>query len=610
MDKEELRKRIDLVELIESSGVALHKAGAEWTGRCPFHDDSRASLSVSPEKGLWKCFGCARGGDCFSWVMERQKVDFRTAVSYLQTHGGTGTETVYDIEGTDGRIAAQHVRRDYAGGGKGFIWRRDGRDSLGGIKVEDLPLYGLKVLRQAAPGCDVIIVEGEKAADALNALPGPGRVALATVTGAHSCPSADSLAPVIGSRRVYLWPDNDDAGRRHMEKVAGRLQAIGIQPCPVHWHEAPPKGDAFDFVSQGGDLEALLQASADKPSAGAVARPPAAAVTGPPAADGPTAVEDVNNVCVGVSRTLLPPSPNKRYKSVTDLCCNAPVTKVAVPETAARQVADWVQGTGGRWWDTLELDADLGFRSPQQKNYRRLILYRLRQQGLIEGHPRVNRKWRYVDHTIRRLNFKGAAAAPVLDLRWPLGIERYVNLYPGNIAVVAGAPNAGKTALLLNFIRHNQERHPIYYWCSEMGEAELEGRLKKFEGIGIDEWKFEALERAEDFEDVIVPDCVNVVDYLEMTDELYRVNEHLTAISRRIGSGLAVVALQKKEGVRLGRGQEFGLEKPKLYLSMDRGRLSIVKGKSWADPDIDPNGLSVLFRITGGCRFEITTGWQ
>ncbi len=283
---------------------------------------------------------------------------------------------------------------------------------------------------------------------------------------------------------------------------------------------------------------------------------------------------------------------------------------MAVPETAARQVADWVQGTGGRWWDTLELDADLGFRSPQQKSYRRLILYRLRQQGLIEGHPRVNRKWRYVDHTIRRLNFKGAAAAPVLDLRWPLGIEQYVNLYPGNIAVVAGAPNAGKTALLLNFIRHNQERHPIYYWCSEMGEAELEGRLKKFEGIGIDQWKFEALERAEDFEDVIVPDCINVVDYLEMTDELYRVNEHLTAISRRIGSGLAVVALQKKEGVRLGRGQEFGLEKPKLYLSMDRGRLSIVKGKSWADPDIDPNGLSVLFRITGGCRFEITRGWQ
>lgn len=124
MDKEELRKRIDLVELIESSGVALHKAGSEWTGRCPFHDDSRASLSVSPDKHLWKCFGCARGGDCFSWVMEREKVDFRSAVFYLQAHGGT--EKVYDIEDSDGKIVAQHVRRDYAGGGKGFIWRRDG----------------------------------------------------------------------------------------------------------------------------------------------------------------------------------------------------------------------------------------------------------------------------------------------------------------------------------------------------------------------------------------------------------------------------------------------------------------------------------------------------
>jgi hypothetical protein len=81
-------------------------------------------------------------------------------------------------------------------------------------------------------------------------------------------------------------------------------------------------------------------------------------------------------------------------------------------------------------------------------------------------------------------------------------------------------------------------------------------------------------------------------------------------MSHKVGTGLAIVALQKKVGAALGRGAEFSLEKPRLYLSMDRGKLSIVKGKSWANPKVDPNGLSVGFKITGGCQFEITRTWE
>ena len=65
-----------------------------------------------------------------------------------------------------------------------------------------------------------------------------------------------------------------------------------------------------------------------------------------------------------------------------------------------------------------------------------------------------------------------------------------------------------------------------------------------------------------------------------MTDDLYRVNTHLTNISHKIGNGLAIVAIQKKEGAKFGRCLEFELEKPKLYLSMDKGKLTIVKGKT------------------------------
>lgn len=297
------------------------------------------------------------------------------------------------------------------------------------------------------------------------------------------------------------------------------------------------------------------------------------------------------------------PAPNtERDKNVTDSVTPAPAL--------AENVTAWVKGTTG-WWATEELDRDLGITAPSDKDNRRQALHRLKTQGVIEQHPKVNKQWRYVNKAVTSLDILAGPSAGVVPVNWPLGIEKYVKLFPGNIAVVAGAQNAGKTALLLNLVCLNMARFPIYYWCSEMGQDELRDRLSMFPDTDLTDWVgVQWKERAADFEDVIVPDAINVIDFLEMTDELYRVNTHLTAMSHKIGSGLAVVAIQKKEGAKFGRGQEFGLEKPKLYLSMDKGRLTIVKGKSWANPRVDPNGLTVGFKIAGGCQFEVTRPWE
>jgi hypothetical protein len=278
-------------------------------------------------------------------------------------------------------------------------------------------------------------------------------------------------------------------------------------------------------------------------------------------------------------------------------------------EGLSQKVRLWVQDTRG-WWETRELDSDLNISGPRDKENRKKILQRLREQGVIEQHPKINKQFRFINTRITSLDFKTASNTGVLPLKWPMGIEKYVNLFPGNIAVVAGSPNSGKTALLLNFIYLNQDSFPLFYFCSEMGPVELRDRLDKFPGMDIKDWHFDAIERASDFADVIRPDCVNIVDYLEMTTELYLVNTHLTAISHKLGSGLALVAVQKKQGALFGRGQEFGLEKPKLYLSMDKGKLVIIKGKSWATENVDPNGLKVSFKITGGYQFEQTGEWD
>lgn len=318
----------------------------------------------------------------------------------------------------------------------------------------------------------------------------------------------------------------------------------------------------------------------------------------------------LNHVCVNPNGTE--DSTNERDKNGIENGTNSlhlEPEKVSPFLNLSERVREWIKDTTG-WWETSELDRDLGIISPRDRENRKKILSRLRVNGIVETHPKINKQFRYVNTKVVSLYFKTASKAGVLPLRWPLGIERYVNLFPGNTAVVAGSPNSGKTALLLNLIYLNQGNFPIYYLCSEMGAVELRDRLDKFPGMDIEEWRFEAIERATDFADVIRPDCVNIIDYLEMTTELYVVNTHLVAIGHKLGSGLAIVALQKKVGATYGRGQEFGLEKPKLYLSMDEGKLQIVKGKSWATKKVDPHGLSIRFKIIDGCQFQATSEWD
>ena len=60
----------DILSLMTSLGVELHKAGNEYMGLCPFHDDQNPSLSVNVEKGVWHCFGCGRSGNYQTFLKE------------------------------------------------------------------------------------------------------------------------------------------------------------------------------------------------------------------------------------------------------------------------------------------------------------------------------------------------------------------------------------------------------------------------------------------------------------------------------------------------------------------------------------------------------------
>jgi len=79
---ESLKARLDVVDVV-GSYIELKKAGANYKAPCPFHDEKTASFVVSPQKQIYHCFGCGKGGDSVKFVMEYEKLNYPEALEKL-----------------------------------------------------------------------------------------------------------------------------------------------------------------------------------------------------------------------------------------------------------------------------------------------------------------------------------------------------------------------------------------------------------------------------------------------------------------------------------------------------------------------------------------------
>ena len=93
---DDIKSKIDIVDLVSEAGVKLRHAGRNYTGFCPFHDNKHTpAFVVWPESGTWRCFGqCNEGGDIFKFVMKRDGLDFKDALQKLADRAGVKIESL------------------------------------------------------------------------------------------------------------------------------------------------------------------------------------------------------------------------------------------------------------------------------------------------------------------------------------------------------------------------------------------------------------------------------------------------------------------------------------------------------------------------------------
>lgn len=279
----------------------------------------------------------------------------------------------------------------------------------------------------------------------------------------------------------------------------------------------------------------------------------------------------------------------------------------------SQEVRDWISVAPGIF-EIKDIARDLNLNDINNLKLIWAMLDKMIKEGIVEKSGNRRGSYRIKEGNFEEMDFD-AAEGEVINISWPLEVEQLYRCYPGSVAVLAGVMGSGKTTFSLNYCLKNLKEHKVTYLSSELGVLELRDRIALF-GYPRDVWKPATFKKVtSNFEDAIDPDGVNIVDYLELYDELWKMGLLIKNINDRLKSGTALIMLQRPHGRAVAKGGEATLEKPRLYLSMDQPfgedhRIAVLKAHNWRDSSDNPRNKVRRFKIYKGSKIEATSDWE
>jgi hypothetical protein len=306
--------------------------------------------------------------------------------------------------------------------------------------------------------------------------------------------------------------------------------------------------------------------------------------------------------------------PDRELKMVIESAFERATREERNLSTEIRNFIDVTDGS----FNVKDLSQALNIVNSNDKGTLRVVLHRLRKDGVIDKAGKRDGEYVKCVNEAEEIDWWNADTTE-FPIELPLGIGSMSAIHHGGIIAIGGVNDIGKTAFALNIAIDNVESCPVRYISSEMDGSELHSRIKKWEGVSVEDFKkikFIQLGASNNLGKLVDPNAINIIDYLEAKEgEYFKMGHWISEIydALRGKRGVAVVCMQKEKGKEYARGGSLTADKSRLYISLDiedrRSVCKIVKSKNFKGGH-KPTGMQRYFKVVAGWKILPDSDWH
>ena len=280
-------------------------------------------------------------------------------------------------------------------------------------------------------------------------------------------------------------------------------------------------------------------------------------------------------------------------------------------ELTQQVVEDWIESlrlSGIERFSSTDAWNDIGIVSPENRTKLRVILSRCKEKRQIDKST-SNGHYRILDNTKLIMDWENADTKNVLPILWPFNIQEWAKIHPKSIIIVAGEKNAGKTAFLYECIKLNYASFNVELYNSETGMEQMKERFTALDFPSPA--PFKVYERYDSFSDIVDPNALTIIDYLDFNSEVYQCGEEIDRLFQKLKDGACIIGMQKPPpvptkqpggGVKmvtrdLAYGGAFSAKRAALYITLGQGLCKLVTVKNPARKGVYPNNKQWSYRF-------------